>query len=390
MAPFLPLVLLVSLLIVAVNHSSANVHPAVKDDVQAATVYVLQGNFVDGRALAEEIQRQHPDQGYGHTLILNALITKLSWDESANYIDDDLREQADKALAICRARIKRNKHDAMAWSDCGVAYFALSYINGVRGKYIAAGSNGQKAMDHFEQALAIAPDLIDAKMYLGVAYYYAENLPPFIQAISSLLWFIPSADDTKSLPYLEDVIQNGNIYRDVAKFIYADLLTQHDNIANRLKSIELLDELVVDYPTNLRLHLAHITHSVLNNDAEGGVRSMQRFNATAKNWSADDRALMQVWSTRAYLEMGDADAALDEFAKFESLEGNLPFWSATWVALTTAQLLDLRGERAAAIEHYHQAIQLNSRYPSATIARIAEKGQQTPYRTGEASSGELR
>lgn len=361
------------------NFAQANVDPAVKDDVLAATVYVLKGNFVAARQLAESLQDQYPDDGYGYTLILNALITKLSWDETADHIDADLLANADKALSICRARIKRDRTDTMAWSDCGVAYFALSYLNGVRGKYIAAGSNGQKAMDHFEQALALNPDFVDAKMYLGVAYYYAENLPPFIQAISGLLWFIPSADDTKSLPYLEDVMANGNIYPDVATFIYADLLTHHEDAGYRKEAVTLLDQLVTRYPTNLRLHLAHMTHSLLNDDTDAGLAAMQRFESADADWTNDDRALMQIWHARAHLATGNGDAAVAAFLAFERLRGKLPFWSDTWVALTSAQINDLRGERDAALRQYQQAIKLNKRYPNPTIRRIAEAGLQKPF-----------
>ena len=94
-------------------------------------------------------------------------------------------------------------------------------------------------------------------MQLGMAYFYAENLPSFIKAIASLLWFVPKGDSDKSLPYLREVTENGENFSDVAKFVYADIATQTDAIP--LEEAErILLGMIERYPQNSRLHLARI------------------------------------------------------------------------------------------------------------------------------------
>lgn len=360
------------------------------DDFEPGLVYVLEGNYTAAREVADRLIETEGARGDGYTLMIDALGTELSFDERQDHIDKPLRENIKKALAHCRERLRRDETDALAHADCGIAHINLSYLSALRGRYIAAGNNGQKGIDQLEAALADDPDFTDVKMHLGLAYYYAENLPPFIKAISPFLWFIPTGDATRALPYIREVIESGDDYDEVTKFIYADLLAQHDNIDDRREAVALLDELSASYPGNARLHLAHITHRLLAQDADGATRAMARFRSVDKAWSDSERALMEIWYTRALLEAGQAEAAIASFEKYESLVAagaEIPFWNATWEMLARAQVLDLKAEREAALAAYRRALALNKRYPNAYIRAVVEAGLAEPY-AGDASGGE--
>ena len=69
---------------------------------------------------------------------------------------------------------------------CGQANLSLSVYHGLRGNYIRAGQ--WKSINQLlEKALRVDPQLIDSKLYLGLAYFVVDNLPPFIKIFSRFL-----------------------------------------------------------------------------------------------------------------------------------------------------------------------------------------------------------
>jgi hypothetical protein len=63
---------------------------------------------------------------------------------------------------------------------------------------------------------------------------------------SRFLWFIPTGNSEKSIPYLQDVIDEGDLYHDVARYIYSVLLLEDPE---RKEQAEIqLERLVAMYP----------------------------------------------------------------------------------------------------------------------------------------------
>ena len=150
------------------------------------TLYRLSGDFESASSIERGLIDNF-DQPSGHVFALNTIITHLTWDETQIQYDEDLLDHADRTLKWCEPRLDSDTIGAVANYYCGQASFALAYYHGLRGNYIAAGTSGTKSINYLEAALLKDPSLIDAKMHLGVGYFVADNLPPFIKMFSRVI-----------------------------------------------------------------------------------------------------------------------------------------------------------------------------------------------------------
>jgi tetratricopeptide (TPR) repeat protein len=352
---------------------------------QEATQHRLNGNYLEANQASDQLQRSFPNDGIGYTVSLNTLTTRLSWDGNDKTFDKTFRDDASTALDLCQARIKKNQDDYRGYYHCGQAYFALTYIHALRGNYFRSGTSGTKAIEHLEKTLTLNPGLTDAKMHLGVAYYYADNLPPFVKAFSKFFWFIPTGNSDKSLPYVKEVVMNGEYFKDVAKYLYADILIDGSE-NDRLMATTFLQELVETYPQNRRFALRHISLLV---ERELDLQALQAADVfigskDEYNRSSEDVYLARLWVSRAYMRLGSADKAIAEFVMIDqsSSLSSFPSWARSWFELTRAQIYDLQNERTNAVRSYHKVIRMHADYGSEEILSAAKEGVKTPYSLG--------
>ena len=361
--------------------------PANPGDVQTTiaslkkegTILRLKGNFAGADRVSRQLKQTFPGQSIGYTFNLNSLVTQLSWDEQQSAFDREILDDAEKTLSICHAQIAADSEDYRAYYHCGQAHFALTYLHALRGNYYRAGTNGSRTIANLEHALKINPTLTDAKMHLGISYFYADNLPPFIKAFSRFLWFIPTGNSSKSLPYIKEVTEHGEFFRDVAKYLYAGLLTRgNDN--DRLTSTALLQELVESYPENSRFLLRYISQLGEEGFLTQSLQVADDFIATEKLYHRDpaDVDLARLWTSRAFLQLNEAKNAVDAFNKIY-YQASFPSWGKAWFLLTQAQINDLQEHRAVARDLYEQVIKLHADYSSSAILDLAREGLKAPF-----------
>lgn len=260
------------------------------------TLLRLSGDFVSAKKVENELIDRYT-QPAGHVFALNSIITHLTWDETQTKYDEELIEHVDRTLAWCEPRINDEEFGTIANYYCGQANFILAYHHGLRGNYYQAGKRGTTSIDYLETALARDPSLVDAKMHLGVGYHVADNLPPFIKMFSKILWFIPSGNSEKSLPYLQDVIEGGDQYRDVARYIYSILVLDTPEL--RPEASIHLQRLVSLYPRNSRFQLRLISLLISMNDYEGTLRTISAYLDGGKKPDEPDLSLAKIWKVRA-------------------------------------------------------------------------------------------
>jgi len=348
------------------------------DNLRATgTQYRLKGDFDASYGVFEEIRDTAPQDPTYAVFRLNTLSTHLSWEESQTQYDEELLELSKTVLNWCE-----NSSDVRANLYCGHTHFTLAFFNGLRGNYIRAGRHGSNAIDYFESALTAQPDLLESKMYLGVSYYYADNLPSFVKVISRLLWFIPTGNSEKSLPYLQGVIESDSQLADVALYIYATLLV--DGVgAEQQEAIRSLQLLINRYPENTRFKLRLISVFVLESEFDLAL-AMTNAALAQQDISNLDRSLLDLWRTQSLLGLGLLDEATQAFKQVD-LEGldaaePVPGWSMAWQFLTQAQLHDLNQQRKEAIENYRRVIDLSKKtFISPALYETAEAGLQQPF-----------
>lgn len=341
----------------------------------------LSGDF-DGAQVIENKLLNDFDVPTGHIFALNTIITHLTWDETDDTYNEALEFHAAETLSWCEQKLKKNSRDAMANYYCGQAHFALAYFHGLEGGYYRAGRHGTESIEYLETALQANPNLIDAKMHLGVSYYVADNLPPFIKMFSRLLWFIPSGNSEKSLPYLREVMASGDQYRDVAKYIYATLLIEDPVL--RIEAEEQLRNLVGLYPGNTRFQLRLISVLMMQDDFEGTLNAVTEYLDGDAPPAEPDLTLAKVWLVRAYMGLKQLELANATFAEtnetFAREAEDLPGWSVAWHKLTDGQLNDLSNNRQQARAIYQEILEIaKSSYVNEMIVEAAKSGLSSPY-----------
>ena len=382
MLKLVPLTLLLLLALpftqVAANDSLETIAALKKE----GTLLRLKADYEGANKVTARLKQLFPEQGIGYTMNLNTLVTRLSWDGQQTQFDEPILRDSKKALSLCNAQIKANSKDYLGYYHCGQAHFALTYLHALRGNYYRAGTNGADTIQNLERTLKLNPDLIDAKMHLGIAYYYADNLPSFVKAFSRFLWFIPTGNSDKSLPYIKNVTEEGEFFKDVAKFLYSDLLIDVDE-NDRQQARSILSELTAAYPENRRFQFRYISLLADLGEFDEAKDTASQFIATEQKYNRDqkDITLVRLWTTRAHLGLKDLEGAVGAFDKINqsSVDEEFPSWGKSLFILTRAQIQDLQNKRAQALGDYQRVIEMFSDYASTEVLAAARAGLEAPF-----------
>ena len=362
-----------------------------------AVLEQLRGNFAAAEASQARLLEEVPEP-VGHVLAFNTLIGHLTWNNSQEDMVKALAYHAGETKAWCKAEIKANPNSVLGHYYCGQASFAMALYNAIKRKYLAAGRQGSLCIKHLEKTLQLDPGMVDAKLYLGLAYFAADNLPPFIRFFSRVLWFVPTGNSEKSLPYLRDVMEDGYLYPDIARYIYSSLLLREDDdVENEdedddeiedelmLESLEHLEDLVHSYPANPRFQIRMIGTLLAMEEFQQTIDASEAFLSQSADKLTDlDLAISQVLMVRAWLgldQLQEAEQLFEETKPLaERLMDDLPDWTIPWYLLTQAQLDDLAGRRDEALATYKEILGLGkSDYVSDEVKEAAQVGLDKPW-----------
>ena len=341
----------------------------------------LQGDYAGAIRIKDQLVERYPSSAIGYVFSLNTLVSQLAWDESQTRYDAQIRADAESTFDICKPAMIRNPSDYQGYYDCGQAHFAMSYLSALRGHYYRAGEHVNLAIKLLEKTLELNPELVDAKMHLGICYYRADNLPVYLRAVAWFVWFIPQGNSSKSLPYLEQVIASGDLFRETAKYVYADILTEQ-GLEGIRKATAIIEKLTIAYPGNRRFRMRYITllsrqglsqeTIIAGNDF---LRDRQRFD-----FNPFDINTVRFWITRAHMSLNNFNEAQDTFkiVNDQLNDGSIP--ASCQFLLTRAQLLDLAGHRDEAKSVYLDILEKDvSPECSEDINMAAERGLSEPY-----------
>jgi len=176
-------------------------------------------------------------------------------------------------------------------------------------------------------------------MHLGITYYYADNLPPFVRAISRFLKFVPTGNSNKSLPYLLEAATSGRYLRYAAKYLYADLV-----MSSELDELDaagnLLRDLVTRYPTNRRFQFKYINYLAQTEQFDHAAEVVEAFATRDKccPLPLDDHHLAALW--RANIELAKGKYQRAESSLVMVRQEELPSWAQDWYDDTSMMLTE--------------------------------------------------
>ena len=361
------------LFIMVFGQSDASADPA--ELREAGAIMRLQGDQEGTYQVYKQLVTEYPADPIGYVFNLNTSLSNLTWDPQIKESDQDVTSDANAVFDLCERAISANRQDHQAYYECGQANLMMAYLSAIRGNYYRAGRHCTLAVKQLERALSLKPTLVEAKMHLGVAYYYIDYLPPFLKLLSSVLWFIPKGNTEKSIPYLAEAANTEGYRGDEAKYVYADVLSRR-GIANVAKATQIFRELDKRYPNNERFGLLYISllleQKLFNQTVSAGREFL------LKKHDKISSGLALLWISRAYLGLGDNELAIATFSQIDDFEtADFPPWGKAWLFLTAGQLADSKGDLPSAISYYEDIFNISYGYIHPTILETAKNRIET-------------
>jgi tetratricopeptide (TPR) repeat protein len=161
-------------------------------------------------------------------------------------VDKEFRNNIDKAITLCEARLKIHKDDVPTLYYYGIAKnIVAGYEATVKRSFISALKNGSKGVGLHRKAIQLDPTCIDAELSIGMYNYIVGSLPFAVKVLAFLGGIRGSKKD--GIVQLERVSRDGNYAKDEAKVLLVMLYKREKRTADALK---VLDSLVARYPEN--------------------------------------------------------------------------------------------------------------------------------------------
>jgi tetratricopeptide (TPR) repeat protein len=308
---------------------------------------------------------------------------RLMLDEGATWNDATILDASGEAIKLADARLAANPNAADALYQKGAALFNRARLNGIRGRYLKAGGDGEEGRRLLERSLELDPERTDSRYALGLYSYYTDIAPKVVQWMS-WLWFVPEGDRDAGLRNLEIVRSGSGLYATGAAFILMNVHTYHApmDLPGALATGRALH---ARYPGNALFH-SELVEVLL----KMGLYSEAIESALALETSepAEVEAkvrpqLARILRAQALLLSGQTEEAGAILEPMDPQSSALPIWGGAWLYLVRGQVQDARGERSAAREEYKRVLGLKGPRFNPRAGMIAEAGMEKPFKPSE-------
>ena len=356
------------------HYYSLEYDKALKDFQKAADV-----NPDDPRAYNHLLEAVLFRELYKHDALDTSLYTQEGFLNSRQItleppVKQQIKDLADKALALSEKRLKANPQDVQALYARGVTRGLRStYMGLVEKAWFSALRNALGSRSDHEAVLALKPDFVDAKTVVGIHNYIVAVLPMRTKILASIIGV--SGDKKKGLEYLAEAGKAGGESSVDARVALALFLRREQRYDEALKVIQ---SLVNEHPHNFLFALEHA--NVLK-DSGKGPAAISAY-----------RTLLEDCKTDKY---PSAHAELAQFGLGEALRGQNQYQDAIQAyesagaaastnydlrqraLLAAGEVSDLLTRRDQALKDYRATIALDS---SSNEAEQARRYLDKPYK----------
>jgi len=369
---------LLAALVLAIPAFAAADSPAVRDLVAKGVRLTNQGDAHGARAVWAQLRELDPTHPAAPVFDIYTLFSLQVADENDTSYDAEIAEMAERAIDLAEARVERNGDDADARFYLGQAYFHRARLEGIRGRAYPAGRDAERARKQLETTLRLQPSLVDAKLPIGMYYYYAGLLPQFVKWFR-WLWFIPRGESATGLRYLEEVYAHNGLFGPDAAFFLMNIHTFHDPDYGR--ALEIGAGLRERFPANFLLaneYVDLLLEACRYEEAAGVATLMEDTPARGARDTFLQR-MIRVSRARAELLQGRPERASVLLEDFGPEGPERPYWGSAWVFLTRAQAFDAQQQRARALGEYERVTALEKPRGSRRATHLAERGLETAF-----------
>lgn len=271
-------------------------------------------------------------------------------------VDREFREHLQRAVTLAEHAVKGDPRDADAHFQLGAAHsFLASYIATVEGRGLAGFGAARRAYDEHERVLALDAGRKDAGMVVGLYRYGVSTLSWPWRLVAGLAGF--GGGKERGLRLLEEAAAVESDVQTNALFTLIVIYNREERYDSALRVIEQLQRM---YPRNRLLWLEQGS-TALRARREADARAALEHGLAQLARDLRPRAFGEEarwrWAYGASLVLANRTDAADRELR-QSLTLDSPGWLKGRAHKELGKVEDLRGNRAAAIEHYRQAVRI--------------------------------
>jgi tetratricopeptide (TPR) repeat protein len=271
-------------------------------------------------------------------------------------VDQAFREHLQRAVALAERAVKRDPEDAGAHFQLGAAHsFLASYIATVEGRGMAGFGAARRAYDEHERVLALDPRRKDAGMVVGMYRYGVSTLSWPWRLVAGIAGFGGGKD--RGLRLVEEAAAFESDVQTNALFTLIVIYNRERRYDDALRVIARLQGM---YPRNRLLWLERGSTALrAGRGADARTALEEGLAVLAKDSrprAFGEEARWRCAYGASLVLSGRIEPADRELRQALTLEG--PAWPRGRAHKELGKVEDLRGHRAAALDHYRQAVRI--------------------------------
>jgi len=311
-------------------------------------------------------------------------VTSLWWriqlDPDSTALDATFSTRVDAAIAAAEDWTSREPSRADAWFYLGAAYGARVQWRVLRVERLAAARDGKRIKESLDRALALDPQMEDARFGLGLYKYYADIAPAIAKFLRFLL-FLPGGNRQEGLSDMIAAQEHGTLVQGEAEYQLHWIYFWYEQQPQR--GLALLRHLQSKYPHNplFPQRIAEVQVEYFH-DPAASLAAWQALADAAEAGTVGEAALAL---TRARLgaagqldALYETDRALTLASFVAASNPTAPFGAAARAHLLVGLFEDRLGRHDRAVSAYRAALAAAPSSASDLAARAREGIRRTP------------
>jgi tetratricopeptide (TPR) repeat protein len=329
--------------------------------LQTALDAVYTMRFADAEAAVQLAIAADPEHPFGYFGM--AVVSMIQYVYGTEQSDPKLLTDFDRRLdlAIDRAQTWTDKHpqDTDGYMALGAAYGMSARLMIFRHQWLKAYWRGRKGVAYLNRALKLDPASLDPYSGLGMYDYYSDTYSRFVRVFAKL---VLRGDRKRGVAELRRAAAGGRYSQVLAKLILMEVFVEDAyGMRDPEEAARLIAEVQARYPNSAMIEAIGLVASYEGKRFPQLLKDVAGFKAKAQNGEYDTVQLVKgyVIEGTALWAMNRRNEALSVLkTAAETRVGGQPTRWSVWARIRAGQILDLMGERAAAVDEYRAAAEL--------------------------------
>ena len=352
--------------------------PEVRDGLRHANDLLLNREAEKAEEVCRQIVTLPQGEAPGQLCLALATLARANDMDDPMPLLDRFLSQATNTITIAKVLAGSQPADAELNLLLGVAYGSKAVVERERKNYLAAWREIRKAHLHFEQALQLDPNLIDAYYGLGQYNYALGRLPTLLKPLVTVA--LPRGDAVRGILELERVAEQGAYFKMTARVALLHLYAGHEE--KYAEAFRLGRDLILRYPGNPDLYFATSLSASELGQMSDALEVAQRIarNVTEghPHFTPDLLPRYNQLMGKIYMDQGEYATALAFFHRAIQMPTSARYrWVTAWAWTRSGMIYDLQGNREEALRSYRQALAVETEGPAKHLAR---RYLDDPYR----------